>query len=75
MIVIAVKDEEGNTLIVRLLSWIPGITLATYSPHSESLLYSIGVYLGKLDSALFGIEDEAANRVLKWDLKESCKYN
>ncbi|MBK7477066.1 MAG: aminotransferase class III-fold pyridoxal phosphate-dependent enzyme [Haliscomenobacter sp.] len=62
-----IKDREGQTRYLRLLTWIPGRPLAKVNPHTPELLYNVGVMLGKLTQAFSSFQHPAAHRFLKWD--------
>ena len=69
--VVAVQTREGVTRWARMFTYLPGKTLATAKPHAADLLKSIGRSLGAIDRALLSFSHPAAERVLKWDLKQA----
>jgi 4-aminobutyrate aminotransferase-like enzyme/Ser/Thr protein kinase RdoA (MazF antagonist) len=62
-----VMDARGTPHLVRLLTWVPGTVFAKVAPHGPNLLSTLGMYLGRLDTALETFEHAAADRELKWD--------
>ncbi len=67
-----VHDSQGQPYFVRCLSFVPGIPLASFQPHSPELLNAIGRALGELDVELTALNSQpAAKRELKWDLKNT----
>jgi 4-aminobutyrate aminotransferase-like enzyme/Ser/Thr protein kinase RdoA (MazF antagonist) len=52
----------------RVLTWLPGITLAETRPHSPALLRDLGAQLAAVDMALRGFEHPGAGRAFVWDL-------
>ncbi len=62
-----IKDLEGQTRFMRLLTWIPGRPLANVNPHTPELLHRVGIMLGKLTQAFSSFQHPAAHRFLKWD--------
>src|SRR5688572_4450255 len=67
-----VSEMVGSELhSARLLTWLPGETLAEVSPHSPALLQEIGETLGSVTRALASFRHPAARRGLKWDLAAS----
>jgi len=56
---------------VRLLTFVPGTTLARVRQHSPELLYSLGLALGRIDHSLMDFTHPAAFRELKWDLSRT----
>jgi len=61
------KDEVRY--MVRLVSYLPGTTLARTNPRTPELLRSLGEFMGNLGKAMAGFSHPAANRAIKWDLK------
>jgi 4-aminobutyrate aminotransferase-like enzyme/Ser/Thr protein kinase RdoA (MazF antagonist) len=55
----------------RLLTYLPGTVWAEVRPHSTALLRSLGGYLGALDRNLADFDAPAAERPLKWDLRQA----
>ncbi len=64
----AVNSPGGVTHFVRLLTYLPGVPLATVKPHSPALLHSFGQFLGRIDAALLDFSHPSAHRDLQWDL-------
>jgi 4-aminobutyrate aminotransferase-like enzyme/Ser/Thr protein kinase RdoA (MazF antagonist)/murein DD-endopeptidase MepM/ murein hydrolase activator NlpD len=61
-------SRDGSRHAVRLLTHLPGTTLAQARPHPPELLSDIGRFLGRLDRALEGFSHEASRRPdLDWD--------
>ena len=65
-----VPVARGTSLYgLRLLSYVEGIPVAEYRPHSEALLEAIGGWLGSLDRALIDFDHPALHRRFPWDLR------
>jgi len=64
-------DDRGRPHQVRLLTWVPGTVLAHAAPHLPDLVYSLGRFLGQLDTALASFDHPAADRDLKWDPRKA----
>ena len=67
----AVSGEEIVEIedqFVRVLSYVPGVPLATVEVQSAELLRDFGRKLGQLSRALVGFEHPAAQREFYWDL-------
>jgi Ser/Thr protein kinase RdoA (MazF antagonist) len=62
---------DGQSTIVRLLSFVPGTLLAQARPHTSDLLASLGSQVGHLSQALYQANHPAAQRVIKWDLQQA----
>ena len=63
----SVVDSTGHPHFVRMLTYLPGIPLALFRPHSDLLLQNLGKALGHMDHALAGFQHPAARRDLRWD--------
>ncbi len=66
-----VRGEDGESYIVRLLTYVPGAPLAEVKPHSAHLLTSLGELLGRLDTALADFDHPAVRHDLHWDLHQA----
>jgi len=69
--VAAITDRHGAAHFMRLLTYVPAKLFAQVKPHSPELLHSLGRVLGQIDEALFEFQHPAAQRDLKWDLKNA----
>lgn len=67
-LVTTVKVANGLSHFVRLVTYLPGRTLATYRPRSHTLLFDVGQKLGRLDRELASFEHPALYRNFHWDL-------
>ncbi|MGH8770299.1 MAG: aminotransferase class III-fold pyridoxal phosphate-dependent enzyme [Burkholderiales bacterium] len=75
--IVAIKNRNGTAHFMRLLTYVPAKLFAHVKPHSPELLRSLGRVLGEIDEALFDFKSPAAQRMLKWDLKNAmwiCDY-
>ena len=59
---------DGHEHLVRVLTWVDGVPLATVRPKSRAALWSLGELIGRLHQAFDGFDHPAAHRDLKWDL-------
>ena len=66
-----IEDADGAPAFVRLHNYIPGKVLAEVKPHSEDLLYGLGVFIGSISRALESFSHPATDRELYWDLKNA----
>nr|HET6902085.1 phosphotransferase [Ktedonobacteraceae bacterium] len=62
---------DGTERFVRLLTYIPGRLLAETHPHTPELLSSLGTMLGRFDRGLQDFTHLAAQRTLKWDVRQA----
>lgn len=62
------EGPDGRRHFVRLLSYLPGTTLARTTPRTALLLRSVGRLLGRLDVALEGFWHPGVRRAIPWDL-------
>lgn len=61
-----------ESYLVRLLTWVPGVPLATVRPKTALQLRTLGELLGRMDTVLVGLDHPAARRSLKWDLARAA---
>jgi 4-aminobutyrate aminotransferase-like enzyme/Ser/Thr protein kinase RdoA (MazF antagonist) len=66
--VVTLADAGGNTYSARLVSWVPGIPLASLKRQSDRLLRNLGRTVGRLDRAFAGFDHPAVHREFHWDL-------
>ena len=64
---------NDDTHLVRLLTYLPGQTLAKTKPHDQGLLRSLGHFLGRIDTFLQDFEHPAAQRDFHWNLTNAGK--
>ncbi|MGW8267707.1 MAG: phosphotransferase, partial [Longimicrobiales bacterium] len=69
--IVEVPDPEGQMVLTRLLTWVPGKVLWGVNPKTPDLFRSLGAFLGGMDRALEDFTHPAQGRELKWDLKAS----
>ncbi|WP_323370027.1 aminotransferase class III-fold pyridoxal phosphate-dependent enzyme [Xanthomarina sp. F2636L] len=67
----SIKDAEGNTRYVRLLSWIDGRLWSSVNPINDELLFSLGREAGKITKALEGFKHSKVHRSFDWDIAQS----
>jgi 4-aminobutyrate aminotransferase-like enzyme/Ser/Thr protein kinase RdoA (MazF antagonist) len=70
-LVTRVSAADGQSHLVRMLSYVPGRVLAATRPHTSDLLGSLGVLLGTIDRALLDFSHAADDRPLKWDIRRA----
>lgn len=63
-----ILDENGQSRIVRLLSWLDGRLWSEVNPHSKNLLVSLGQKAGQLTKNLQEFDHEYARRDFEWDI-------
>ncbi|MFQ5577138.1 MAG: phosphotransferase, partial [Anaerolineae bacterium] len=61
----------GTTHFVRLLTHLPGASLATANPHPPQLLRRLGRFMGHVTRALQSFTHPAAHRRLEWDMQHA----
>ena len=64
-------EKEKEKYYIRLLTFLPGKTLANVTPRTQPLFYSLGNLIGRVDKALTGFSHPAGKRALKWDTKHA----
>jgi 4-aminobutyrate aminotransferase-like enzyme/Ser/Thr protein kinase RdoA (MazF antagonist) len=68
---IETMDRDGAPILVRVLSWVPGVPLARARPHTAELRERLGSMLATVDRTLEGLDHPAAHRSLRWDLRQA----
>ena len=68
---VAGKAEARH--LVRLVTYLDGPPMGRVKRHSEELLHSLGLGLGKLTRALAGFDHPATHRDFHWDLARAPK--
>jgi len=67
----SIRDENGDTRQVRLLTWMHGRLWSQVNPKNDSLRSSLGIQAGALSTALENFDHSGAHRVFEWDLAQS----
>jgi len=67
--IVEVPGPDGESYLTRLLTWLPGKTMAEVKPQTPGLFRRLGGFLGGMDMVLEDFSHPAQNRELKWDLK------
>ncbi len=65
-------SDGARSHLVRMLTYLPGVPLASVRPRSNALLRDLGRRLGQLDAALELYQDDTADRALKWDFRHAA---
>ncbi|RMB59174.1 aminotransferase class III-fold pyridoxal phosphate-dependent enzyme [Dokdonia sinensis] len=65
------KDEQGNSRYIRLITWIDGRLWNHVNPKTENLTLSLGRKAGDITMALAGFDHPFAHRELAWDTAQS----
>jgi 4-aminobutyrate aminotransferase-like enzyme/Ser/Thr protein kinase RdoA (MazF antagonist) len=65
--IVSIETGAGEHL-VRLLTWLPGVPLASLPEHPPQLLESLGAAVAELDTALEPFDHPAVHRAFHWDL-------
>jgi 4-aminobutyrate aminotransferase-like enzyme/Ser/Thr protein kinase RdoA (MazF antagonist)/murein DD-endopeptidase MepM/ murein hydrolase activator NlpD len=68
---VCAEGPGGRSHFLRMLTWLPGRFFAHVRPHTSELLRSLGRLFGQMDRALAGFSHPAAQRTLKWDLRDA----
>ncbi len=68
-----VSDQAGRPHFARLLSWLPGVPLASVRPRTLDLLSDLGQFAGRLSAALADFTHPALERPLVWDLARAAE--
>ena len=63
----------GDRHFVRMVTWLPGVTLASVPRHSMRLLEDLGRVLADVDRALATFDHPAIHRDFYWDLANGLR--
>ena len=70
----AVEDALGRQRWIRLLTWVPGTPWVDLEKPDDTLREDLGRFLGQLDQALMDFAHPAAQREMRWDLRQIGQY-
>ena len=73
LLISTVKNADGRSHKVRLLTYLPGRTLAEVNPHTAELLCELGAFIGRLTLGLKDFSHPAAHRDFYWDIKNASR--
>ncbi|HEX6732543.1 MAG TPA: phosphotransferase, partial [Pyrinomonadaceae bacterium] len=65
-----VTATDGQTNLVRLNTYLPGVPLGEIPTRSSVLLHDFGLKLGTLDKVLLDFDHPAVHRKFHWDLAD-----
>jgi Ser/Thr protein kinase RdoA (MazF antagonist) len=68
---INVTADDGDTYVLRVLTYIPGKPMAEFSPYSYELIRDFGRTMGLLDRALSGFDHPSFHYHFNWDLDKA----
>ena len=66
-----IPTSEGLPFRMRMLTYLPGQSLASVHPVCEQTLDRLGYALGELDQHLFDFRHPSMDRDLPWDLRRA----
>ena len=61
-------DENQQQRSVCVLSWVPGRLWNHVNPHTETMLYELGILCGKISKALLDFDHPFSHRRFEWDI-------
>lgn len=64
-------DLDNESLLIRLISYLPGIPVGEVDYHSPALLEQIGTAVAQFDKALINLKLPALTRDFQWDLAQA----
>jgi len=70
-----VRSAGGSGHWVRLLTFLPGHTLADLPSHPDRLVRHLGETLGRLDQTLLAFDHPGAHRETPWDLLRTLRLS
>ena len=66
-----IPGQGGAEHLVRLVTFLDGLTMGQVKRHSDELLYRLGVGLGQMTNAMTGFDHPATHREFHWDLAQA----
>ncbi len=66
-----VRNTEGRTHLVRMVTFIEGVPMAELPYHAPELHLDLGCCIGQLDTAMEGFDHPSFHRSFPWDLAEA----
>ena len=73
LMAVTTSPGSGASHFVRLLTWLPGVPLASIPEHPAALLEAVGAAIAELDRALEGFDHPALHREFHWDLARGIR--
>ncbi len=70
-----IKNKEGTTFYVRLLTFLQGTFIGELNKPSVKLYHNLGLFIASVTRAFESFSHSALHRYLKWDLKNSLDIN
>jgi Ser/Thr protein kinase RdoA (MazF antagonist) len=68
-----IQSITGETHMVRLVTFLPGIPMGSVKRHSAGLLEDLGRCAGEMDCALADFDHPGAHRAFYWDLAKGLE--
>ncbi|MFX1482062.1 MAG: aminotransferase class III-fold pyridoxal phosphate-dependent enzyme [Promethearchaeota archaeon] len=66
-----ITTEEGTSHFVRLVSFIPGCVMSSFTPISPEILFDFGKFIGAISNGLEDFDHPATHREFYWDLRRA----
>ncbi|MGD9043827.1 MAG: aminotransferase class III-fold pyridoxal phosphate-dependent enzyme [Desulfobacterales bacterium] len=68
-----VQSSTGESHMVRLVTYLPGIPMGSVKRHSAELLEDLGRCVGEMDRAMVDFDHPGAHRDFYWDLAKGLE--
>jgi 4-aminobutyrate aminotransferase-like enzyme/Ser/Thr protein kinase RdoA (MazF antagonist) len=62
---------HGNDCVVRVMTWLPGVTMSRLGSHPDALLRELGVAAGRIVSGLSSLPATMARDTHEWDMRRA----
>lgn len=69
----ALVDIDGQSMLVRLLSFVEGLALHQVRARSATLRHNLGDAMARLDRALADVRHPASGHELLWDMQQAAR--
>ena len=68
-----ITSASGQTHMVRMVTFLPGLPMGSVKRHSSALLEDLGRCLGEMDHAMVDFDHPGAHRDFYWDLAKGLE--
>ena len=67
------RKIDGTDHLLRLVTFMPGVVMASVNPIPDDLVFDLGVLLGRVDLSLKSFDDPAMHSPFEWDVLRAAE--